>query len=276
MAVSAAELVKLNKNRWDANLESAEAPQAVPTAGLVFFRGDPKNSLTGEIEVPWDRETKDDGPSRQAPQYYKVVDKSHAPYASAEEQQALNKLSVLGQRKSTVVKTSGDSDCFALKPWSRFKYRIPYTSVVHREGDLSVCCCFGGFKPTAAQVLWFVNFICFLVHTSMVFVTLYFAYWRWGRSINDADHMMVTIYRVSQIPTPKMMEEDNATHTVWDNSTRWANQFYLHENGMKVNFATLVLSFFAISAVFHLLACVLGAFERWYIDSLPTTLFRIS
>ena len=110
----------------------------------------------------------------------------------------------------------------------------------------------------------------------MVFVTLYFAYWRWGRSINDADHMMVTIYRVSQIPTPKMMEEDNATHTAWDNSTRWANQFYLHENGMKVNFATLVLSFFAISAVFHLLACILGAFERWYVDSLPTTLFRIS
>ena len=39
---------------------------------------------------------------------------------------------------------------------------------------------------------------------------------------------------------------------------------YLHDNGLAVNFASLTAGFFAISAVFHLWALIVGFFERWW------------
>lgn len=108
-----------------------------------------------------------------------------------------------------------------------------------------------------AQFIWWLNAICFLAHTTMVFLTLYFAYWRWGSE--NADHMMIKIYRISSIPTREMVE-NNITEA-WDNSTRWSNDFYLYDNGMPINFATLTLSFFLLSAIFHFIACVLGLWE---------------
>ena len=111
---------------------------------------------------------------------------------------------------------------------------------------------------------------CLIVHTTMIFITLHFAYWRWGRDpMRDTEHVTVRIYRVTQIPTPFMIE---------NNLTKWApgwnltntqenDGFFLRDNGMPVNYATLIIAWFATSAFFHLWACIMGAFERfwfWY------------
>ena len=111
------------------------------------------------------------------------------------------------------------------------------------------------------------NFWACVVHTSMVFIVLWFAYWRWDRSIYDTQHVMVRIYRFSQVPTQEMID---ANLTKW--SENWSNstlggrgEFFLIDNNLPINFASLTLSFFAISAVFHFLACVAGAFEScWH------------
>ena len=107
----------------------------------------------------------------------------------------------------------------------------------------------------------------------MVFVTLYLAYWRWDRSMwRDTDHVMVKIYRVTQVPTAEMIADNEATLSGWNNgSIGGGNEFYLRTNSIDVNFATLTLSFFAISAVFHLWACIVGLFDRfWYVDYRPS------
>ena len=108
----------------------------------------------------------------------------------------------------------------------------------------------------------------------MVFLTLHMAYWRWGRSMwTDTDHVTVRIFRISQVATPLQYA---------NNESRWSpgyngslrtdgrdiggNEHWLHDNTLPVNFATLTLSFFAISAVFHLWALLVGIFERtWWI-----------
>ena len=104
----------------------------------------------------------------------------------------------------------------------------------------------------------------------MVFLTLHMAYWRWGRSMwTDTDHVTVRIFRISQVATPLQYA---------NNESRWSpgyngslrtdgrdiggNEHWLHDNTLPVNFATLTLSFFAISAVFHLWALLVGIFER--------------
>lgn len=109
----------------------------------------------------------------------------------------------------------------------------------------------------------------------MVFLTLYMAYWRWelpdGRRRSmwtDTEHVTVRIYRLTQVPTPEMIA---------NNETQWSpgwnltsprgsqnNAFYLVDNDLPINFATLTLSFFAISAIAHLWACLVGIFESWW------------
>ena len=82
----------------------------------------------------------------------------------------------------------------------------------------------------------------------------------------DTEHVTVRIYRVTQIPTPYMVE---------NNLTKWApgwnltntqenDGFFLRDNGMPVNYATLIIAWFATSALFHLWACIMGAFERYW------------
>jgi len=165
-------------------------------------------------------------------------------------------------------------DMVSLNEASCNKSRIPNTSVVNKIGDLRVPFCCWGIRLTAAQWIWWTNLICFLAHTSMVFLTLHMAYWRWGRSMwTDTDHVTVRIFRISQVATPLQYA---------NNESRWSpgyngslrtdgrdiggNEHWLHDNTLPVNFATLTLSFFAISAVFHLWALLVGIFERtWWI-----------
>ena len=115
------------------------------------------------------------------------------------------------------------------------------------------------------------NLLCFVAHTFMVFYTFHMAYWRWGRSMflhEDTQHMVVTIWRVSQIPTPYMLANNLSSWSPGWNLTNprgtGLNEMYLHDNGLAVNFASLTAGFFAISAVFHLWALIVGLFERWW------------
>lgn len=120
------------------------------------------------------------------------------------------------------------------------------------------------FFDTQAQWIWCTNLLCFLVHTFMVFLTLHMAYWRWDRSMwKDTEHVTVYIYRVTQIPTAEMLG-NREWSPGWNNrSMNSGNEWYMRENDMPINFATLTLSFFAISAFFHLWACVVGLFDRF-------------
>tara|TARA_B110001454_G_C12717760_1_gene433303 strand:+ start:58 stop:669 length:612 start_codon:yes stop_codon:yes gene_type:complete len=124
-------------------------------------------------------------------------------------------------------------------------------------------------SPLAARTGRWTNLFCFLAHTTMVIMTLHYAYWRWDRNMfTDTEHVTVYIHRVTQVPTPAMIA---------NNETRWSpgwnltnsrdsggNEWYVRDNGMPINFATLTLSFFAVSALFHLWACVVGLFERFW------------
>ena len=129
------------------------------------------------------------------------------------------------------------------------------------------------------RAVWWTNLICFLAHTTMIFVTLHMAYWRWGLSMwHDTEHMQVRIFRISQIPTVEVYMNNmsvwspgyngtDAAH-LGDNNARdiGGNEHWLHDNDMAVNFASLTISFFAISAVFHLWALLVGIFERtWFL-----------
>jgi hypothetical protein len=68
----------------------------------------------------------------------------------------------------------GGYDQLMLKDDDRNFYRVPDQSVVNKVGDFCPC---GNLTLTAAQWLWFMNLVCFIVHFSMVWVTLYFHHW---------------------------------------------------------------------------------------------------
>ena len=192
-------------------------------------------------------------------------------------------------------------DWTSVNPTSHRKYRIPATSVVNKVGDLKLFCCLG-WRLTAvrasslelrtkfeaqrtlpraqAQWIWWTNFVCCLAHTSMVLLTLYFAYWRWDLDMwnpKDTEHVTIRIHRITQIPTPEMIANNETKWSPgWNLSTvsrgEAGNEWYIRDNDMPVNFATLTLSFFAISAGFHFWACFVGLFERFWYFSNPNSL----
>ena len=113
------------------------------------------------------------------------------------------------------------------------------------------------------RAVWWLNLLCFLVHTIMVFVTFNYAYWQHKHPNGDrfdlrydTEHMMVRIYRFTGIPTQAMIDNNETVWNVdeWRNGTFGKTEFYLRDNDLPVNYASLVASFFAISAVFHLCA----------------------
>jgi len=134
----------------------------------------------------------------------------------------------------------------------KFKYRIPDDSVVNKTGDCQLGLCFG-WRLTAAQWIWVLNLICFVVHLSMVFLTAYFAFWSKDLDqYNGENPYAVTIYRVS---------------ARWNNHTTEGYTMTIEPNGMPIDLAWGTLSFFLISAVFHLFAVIFGLFEHtwfWY------------
>jgi hypothetical protein len=139
-------------------------------------------------------------------------------------------------------------DFTSLPDRHRLKMRIPATSVVNKVGACGLC----GIHPTAAQWLWMLNLVCFCAHTTMVFLVAYYSWWSKDLSRYENDPNEVRIYRVS---------------ATWDNSTVQGYTYTIIDNELPFNLAWGVLMFFAISAVFHLFALVVGLCEAtwlWY------------
>jgi hypothetical protein len=134
----------------------------------------------------------------------------------------------------------------------RFKYRIPDTSVVNKVGDCKLFCCLG-WRLTAAQWIWILNLICFVAHTTMVFVTAYCAWWSKDMSkYGDDNPYAITIYRVT---------------AKWTNESSQVYEFSMEPNDLPIDIAWSTIAFFLISSTFHLFALVVGLFEHtwfWY------------
>lgn len=132
---------------------------------------------------------------------------------------------------------------------SRFKYRIPNTSVVNRVGDCKLFCCLG-WRLTAAQWIWMLNLVCFVAHTTMVFFVAWKAWWSRDLSEYETNPYHIKIYRVT---------------AKWTNNTAQIYEMAVEDNGMPFDLAWATLAFFLISAVFHFLALVAGLFESmWF------------
>ena len=110
----------------------------------------------------------------------------------------------------------------------------------------------------------------------MALFTLHMGYWRHGRNpfTDEGEHMRVTIYRISQVPTVQVYMNNLSVWSPGYNGSEVSpqverdiggNEHWLHDNTLPVDFCWLTASFFLVSAVFHLWALVVGIFERtWY------------
>lgn len=286
---AAARLPAITASPWGLNKHANNATAPVPTAGALFNRPNPiahdhtrggREYITHPYNRREDKFLKLRGEKRAI-----KPDGTYYDYDenNPDQRQQLNERG--WDRERTVTDREGNqvklmpvygSDWFSVNPASIHKRRIPNTSVVNKIGDLRMPFCCWGVRLTAAQWIWWTNLICFIAHTTMIFVTLHMAYWRWGLSMwHDTEHMQVRIFRISQIPT---VEQFLTNQSVWSpgfNSTEatiqttrdiGGNEHWLHDNDMAVNFASLTISFFAISAVFHFWALLVGIFERtWFL-----------
>ena len=254
----------LNLERWQAHVDALgsggveidPAQRAAPTAGLLFNRANPRN--LGKFVKPYNRKTDEQEPMRGhqtwfSPRDYRRVDRP----ANAKDWQST---------RQAVPQYGGDFTSVPVT--SVHKYRVPVTSVVKKEGDLKLfwCC---GYRPTAAEWLWLLNLACFLAHSAMIYATLYFAYFRHGRNwLTETEHLMIPIYRIRTIPTQYMLDNNLSKWSDgWNNSLTSDEPnsgLFLYDNAMPINFASLIIAFFATSAVAHFWAIVAGAYERWW------------
>ena len=261
----------LNKQRWDEQLKSQQE-----TGNHLFNRPNPfyqgeKGKNDGGYVHPYVRTKHPDRDGNRLAEMRGTVHwvrpdgelVDDRKYAELLEKDKDGKLKYSGNKGSLQYVPITGIDRMSVPIDSSEKYRIPHTSVVNKVGDCKLCFCFG-WRLTAAQWIWWLNFFCFLAHTTMIFVTFYFAYWQHGLDMTvqgHGDHMLVQIHRVSMIPTPRMIELGEASWSPGWNNSLGHTEFYIKDNHQMVNYATLVAIFFAISAAFHLWALVCGAFE---------------
>jgi hypothetical protein len=179
-----------------------------------------------------------------------VFNRKEPKNPAGEVQPILNRrLEVRGGVKNSVFNEG--KDFTSLGDRHRFKYRIPDDSVVNKVGDCKLGLCFG-YRLTAAQWIWTLNLICFTAHTTMVFLTAYLAWWSKDLDKYDSNPYDIKIYRVT---------------AKWTNESSQVYEFAMEPNGVPLDIAWATLSFFLISAVFHLFSMVAGLFEHtwfWY------------
>ena len=168
--------------------------------------------------------------------------------AAGEVQPILDRRGNVREGVNNYVLNKG-KDFTGLHDRSRFKYRIPNTSVVNKVGDCKLFCCLG-WRLTAAQWIWLLNLVCFLAHTTMVFVVAYFSWISKDLSKYDTNPYHITIYRVT---------------AQWTNETSQVYTMAVEDNQMPFDLAIATLCFFLISAIFHLFALIAGLFESlWF------------
>ena len=266
-------LKALNTDRWKAHSQThTDAPAAeddaardrdreqllwttpASTGGALFNLANPTND--GEFVKPYIRDL-----DKQAPRYRgeltwidpKTYERVPMPPGGGQD----------WMRTRAAVPSSGD-DWSSVRLGSVHKYRIPPTSVTRKQGDCQLfgCC---GWRLTAAQwstrlrlepaplarplplrltpafvrfAVWWLNFVCFCAHTTMVFITLWAAYWRHGKNaFRDTDHVMIRIYRIRNIPTRFMLDNNMSRWSAgWNlTSTEENSGLFLWDNGYPVS-----------------------------------------
>ena len=263
------QLKLLNLQRWQAHVDALNlladkevgtgsvlnaAEREAPTAGSLWNVAPPTHK--GKFVRPFNRVTDKQERIRGektwiSPRDYRRVDRPSNPNDWQQTRQAVPEYG---------------RDCCSVGVESTHKYRIPPTSTNRKKGDLRICCCCG-FRPTAAQWIWMLNLVCFLAHSAMIYATLWFAYIRHDRNIfTQTEHVMIPIYRIRTVPTRYMLDNNLSKWSEgWNLTSSEENSgLFLYDNAMPINFATLIISFFATSALFHFWALVFGAFERYW------------
>ena len=258
----AEELRRLSRERWQSQLQLQQRERAAEsTSGHLFNRADPYCEERDAFVEPYVRTKEPDKNGRRFADRRGVdqlVDKNGHFVKPEDLQNQLNETQNRNglpgsndddaqyrprfeNNKLKYVPVSGH-DFLSLNPDSRYKYRIPHDSVVNKVGDCKVCCCFG-WRLTAAQWIWFLNLLCWFVHTVMVFVTFHYAYWQHKHPNgdvfdmrHDTEHVMVRIFRFSGIPTKEMIDNNLTkwSQDEWRNGTFSKTEFYLKDNDLPV------------------------------------------
>lgn len=221
-APSTRNLKVLNLQRWQAQQVRCASNEA-PTGGALFNRSNPRND--GKFVNPYNRETDSQEPMRGRKTWIHPVSYLRVQEPDNKDWQA---------SREALPQEGVDFTSVGVE----YKYRIPVTSVTRKEGDLKLFCCFG-WRLTAAQWVWWLNLVCFLAHSSMIYFTLYFAYFRHGRNwLTDTEHLMIPIYRIRTVPTQLMLDNNVSKWSEgWNNSLTSSEPnsgLFLYENNMPV------------------------------------------
>ena len=188
MSTHVASLKLLNKQRWEAQLRQQElTSNHLFNRPNPFYQGEDKAKNDGRFVQPYVRTKHPDRDGRRLSELrgrLDYVDQNGDPvdrktFERLRDGEKPNRLKYDKENKLRYVPVYGHDDPLALAPDSRYKYRIPHTSVVNKVGDCKLCFCWG-WRLTAAQWIWWLNLFCFVVHLSMVFVTFHLAYRRHG------------------------------------------------------------------------------------------------
>ena len=129
---------------------------------------------------------------------------------------------------------------FDLRPDHPLKRRIPETSVVN------LVCTLKGFRGvTAAQFIWGLNLICFLVH---------FAFFMWTLSL-----ILGWDGKDRQLHAPVFRIRAN-----WTSPDVAGYNFDLVSNEQGFDIGAATAAWFGITAGFHFLALIAGLYERYW------------
>jgi hypothetical protein len=287
----------LNQQRWASHMEAQQQrgaatatpwgkqqqPRAVPTAGALFNRPNPiahdhakggNEYVTHPYNRRMDRFLPLRGDKKAITADGKIV--KYDEVDNPKDRAQMDPRNWSREDSHKIMPIYGH-DVFSVNPASVNKFRIPNTSVVNKIGDLRMPFCCWGVRMTAAQWIWWTNLICFITHSFMVGLTLHMGYGRWGLNpfTDEGAHMKVTIFRISQIPTVQMYMNNLSVWSPGYNGTEVSpevtrdiggNEHWLKDNGIPVDFCWLTAGFFAVSAIFHLWALIVGIFERtWWV-----------
>lgn len=130
-------------------------------------------------------------------------------------------------------------------------FEVPDNSVVNKVGELRCC----KQTLTAAQWIWICNLICFVIHFSMVWTTVYFHHW----SSRGEKDLRLKVYRIQVFYN----FDGNITTTGGSGGGGGRPdpkkfEYTLVDNGMPIDIGIVCCTFYGLSAAFHFLSLLMG------------------